>query len=153
ADAVYFGGSMFNARRNADNFDDVDIKRAIKYAHLYNVKIYITFNILIKEHELDEALSSLEFLDKLNIDGIIVQDIGLIQMIGENFPNLKIHASTQMTIHNLEGLRALEEMGISRAILAREVTLKEMDNMTSNSRVELESFIHGALCISYYGQC
>lgn len=153
ADAVYFGGNMFNARRGAVNFDGEEMKRAIRYAHLYNVKVYITFNILIKEHELDEALNFLYLLDELNVDGVIVQDIGLAKLIREEFPNLPIHASTQMTIHNIEGLRALEDMGISRAILAREVTLKEIENMVSKSSIELEVFIHGALCICYSGQC
>lgn len=153
ADAVYFGGSMFNARRGADNFDEREMRRAIKYAHLYNVKLYITFNILIKERELEEARDFLRLLDELNVDAVIVQDIGLVKLIKAEFPNLRIHASTQMAVHNLEGLRALQDMGISRAILAREVTLEEIQNMTSKSEVELETFVHGALCICYSGQC
>lgn len=153
ADAVYFGGSMFNARRGADNFDEEEMRKAIEYAHLYNVKVYITLNILIKEEELDEAVEFLNLLDKLNVDAVIVQDIGLAKTIRDEFPGLRIHASTQMTVHNLEGLRALEDMGVSRAILAREVTLQEIQNMTSKSEMELETFVHGALCICYSGQC
>ncbi len=153
ADAVYFGGNMFNARRQAQNFDYNDMERAVKYAHLYNVKVYITFNILIKEREIATAIEFLHILDDLKVDGIIVQDIGLIVLIKELFPHIPIHASTQMTIHNLEGVLALQDMGISRVILAREVTLDEIEYIKSNSQVDLEVFIHGALCVSYSGQC
>jgi putative protease len=153
ADAIYMGGTKFNARRFADNFDDEALRKAVEYAHLYGVRVYITVNILIKEKELDELKSFLPLLEECAVDGVIVQDLGAARYIGQNHPNLELHASTQMTIHQLEAVKMLEEMGFSRVVPARELTLEELKYISENSPLELETFIHGALCVSYSGQC
>ena len=153
ADAIYMGGTKFNARRMADNFDNDKLKEAIDYAHLYGVKIYITINILIKEKELDDLRSFLPLLEEYSVDGVIIQDLGAIRIIAQEYPKLSLHASTQMTVHQLEGVQVLENMGFSRVVPARELTLEEIRHITQNSQVEVETFIHGALCVSYSGQC
>ena len=153
ADAVYMGGTRFNARRLADNFDNESLRKAVEYAHLYGVRIYITLNILIKEKELDEMKAFVSELEELRVDGVIVQDLGAARYIAQNHPALSLHASTQMTIHQLEGVKVLEEMGFSRVIPARELTLEELKHISGSSCLELETFIHGALCVSYSGQC
>ena len=153
ADAVYMGGNQFNARRLADNFDREALRKAIQYAHLYGVRIYVTVNILIKEKEWEELESFLKELEEFAADGVIVQDLGAARYIAQNHPNLALHASTQMTIHQLEGVRILEDMGFCRIVPARELTLEELKYISENSGLELETFIHGALCVSYSGQC
>ncbi|HHY82389.1 MAG TPA: U32 family peptidase [Clostridiales bacterium] len=153
ADAVYVGGTKFNARRQAANFDNDTLKKAVEYAHLYGVRIYITLNILIKQKELEELISFLPLLEELKVDGVIVQDLGTARWIERHHSRLSLHASTQMTIHQLEGVRVLEEMGFDRVVLARELTLEELAHISDNSSIELETFIHGALCVSYSGQC
>jgi putative protease len=153
ADAIYMGGTKFNARRLADNFDDEALRKAIEYAHLYGVRIYITVNILIKEKELDELKAFLPLLEELAVDGVIVQDLGAARYIAQHHPKLALHASTQMTIHQLEAVKLLEGMGFSRIVPARELTLEELRYISENSPLELETFIHGALCVSYSGQC
>lgn len=150
-DAVYLGGKKFGARAFADNFNEEEITKAIKYCHLYDVKIYITVNTIIYDSELEECLNYIRFLHQNNVDAIIMQDLGLIKIVRETFPNLEIHASTQMHNHNKEQLRMLENLGIKRVVLARELTLEEIKNMDTS--MEIEAFIHGALCISYSGQC
>ncbi|MBE3101895.1 MAG: U32 family peptidase, partial [Firmicutes bacterium] len=147
------GGTKFSARRMADNFDNDKLKEAIDYAHLYGVKIYITINILIKEKELDDLRSFLPLLEEYSVDGVIIQDLGAIRIIAQEYPKLSLHASTQMTVHQLEGVQVLENMGFSRVVPARELTLEEIRHITQNSQVEVETFIHGALCVSYSGQC
>ena len=153
ADAIYMGGTKFSARRMADNFDNDKLKEAIDYAHLYGVKIYITINILIKEKELDDLRSFLPLLEEYSVDGVIIQDLGAIRIIAQEYPKLSLHASTQMTVHQLEGVQVLENMGFSRVVPARELTLEEIRHITQNSQVKVETFIHGALCVSYSGQC
>lgn len=153
ADAVYMGGTKFNARRLADNFDNEGLRKAVEYAHLYGVRVYITVNILIKERELEELKSFLPELEQYRVDGVIVQDLGAARYIAQHHPSLSLHASTQMTIHQLEGVQVLEEMGFDRVVPARECTLEELKHMSDNSSLELETFIHGALCVSYSGQC
>jgi putative protease len=153
ADAIYMGGTKFNARRFADNFDNEALRKAIEYAHLYGVRVYITVNILIKEKELEELKSFLPLLEEFAVDGVIVQDLGAARYIGQNHPNLALHASTQMTIHQLEAVKILEGMGFSRVVPARELTLEELKYISEHSPLELETFIHGALCVSYSGQC
>ncbi|TYQ16810.1 UNVERIFIED_CONTAM: putative protease [Acetivibrio alkalicellulosi] len=153
ADAVYLGGKDFSARQFASNFDNEILKQAIKYAHLRSVNVYLTMNTLISDDELKSALNFLNEAYCLGIDGVIVQDIGLAKEISRFFPNLPLHGSTQMTIYNLEGVKALEEMGFKRVVLARELTLEEINYITVNTSIETEVFVHGALCISYSGQC
>ena len=153
ANAVYFGASLFNARANATNFNDENLKLAINYAKIRGVKTHLTLNICLKEKELEDAFNLAKKAYKYGIDAIIVQDFGLANLIIEKFPDLEIHASTQMTIHNLEGAKLLEKLGFKRAVLARELSLDEIKYICDNSNIEIETFMHGALCISYSGQC
>lgn len=153
ANAVYLGGKLFNARHSASNFDSSELKEAIKYAHLNEVKVYITVNILLDDKEIEDTLDYVRFLYGIDADAIIVQDIGLASLVRELFPKLAIHASTQMTINNLYGAKHLEEMGFTRVVLARETPLREIQDIKANTNIELESFVHGALCVSYSGQC
>ncbi|NLY44683.1 MAG: U32 family peptidase [Tissierella sp.] len=153
ANAVYLGGKLFNARYNATNFDRDELKAAIKYAHLNDVKVYITVNILLDDSEIEESLDYIRFLYEIDVDAIIVQDIGLASLVRDLFPKLPIHGSTQMTINNLYGAKHLEDLGFTRVVLARETPLKEIQNIKANTNIELESFVHGALCVSYSGQC
>ncbi len=150
-DAVYLGGKKFGARAFADNFNEEELINAIRYCHLYGVKIYVTVNTMIYEEELEECLNYIRFLHKNNVDAVILQDLGLIKQVRERFPNLEIHASTQMHNHNSEQLKFLEQIGIKRVVLARELSLEEVNHFKTN--MEIEAFIHGALCISYSGQC
>ncbi len=152
-DAVYLGGKSFGARAYAQNFDREELRTAFDYAHLYGVRIYITINTLYKD---DEISSVLEFVKELyddGVDGVILQDLGMAQLIHQTFPELELHASTQMTVHNLEGAKYLEGLGFSRVVLAREMTLEEISEIVKGTSLEVETFIHGALCISYSGQC
>lgn len=153
ADAVYLGGKLFSARQSAGNFDSEELKKAIDYAHVRDVSIYMAMNTLLSDTELGEALDSLGEAYLSGIDGLIVQDIGFAGLVRELFPSLDLHASTQMTIYNLEGVRALESLGFNRVILARELSLKEIGHISQNTSIQTEMFIHGALCISYSGQC
>lgn len=153
ADTVYFGSSMFNARANATNFDIDNLEKAIDYAKLRNVKTNLTINTLIKDEEFEEAVSLAKKAYEFGIDAIIVQDLGLATYLINELPNLPIHASTQMTVHNLEGVLQLEELGFKRVVLSRELTIDEIEYICKSSNVEIEAFIHGALCMSYSGQC
>ncbi len=151
ADAVYLAGKKFGARAFANNFTNEELQWAIKFCHLYGVKIYVTINTMIYEDEMNECLNFIRFLHQSNVDAVILQDLGLIKIVREKFPNLEIHASTQMHNHNQEQLNWYKQMGIKRVVLARELSLKEINNFKTD--LELEIFIHGALCISYSGQC
>jgi putative protease len=153
ADAVYFGGALFSARQYASNFDSEELLWAIDYAHARGVRAYVTVNTLIKDAELDEASDYLQFLCNAGADAVIVQDIGILKLLREQLPNLPVHASTQMTIHNSEGVTFLQEMGVKRVVLAREMSLQEIKRIKSETGMEIETFIHGALCFSYSGQC
>ena len=153
ADCVYFGGSMFNARASAGNFNDEDLKKAIEYAKIRNVKTNLALNILIKNDEFNDAFELAKKAYEYGIDAIIVQDLGLAKKLIESFPDLPIHASTQMTIHNLEGVLEAEKLGFKRVVLSRELSLNEIKYICEHSNVEIEVFIHGALCICYSGQC
>ncbi|NMA49806.1 MAG: U32 family peptidase, partial [Tissierellia bacterium] len=153
ANAVYLGGKKFNARQYASNFDDDEILEAILYAHLRGVKVYITLNILLDESELSDAIDYVRYLRKIGADAIIVQDIGFASIIREIFLDMDLHASTQMTVNNMFGIEHLENMGFKRVVLAREVPLKEIKSISNKTEVELEVFVHGALCFSYSGQC
>ncbi len=153
ANSVYFGGNLFNARASASNFDYDELEKAINYCALRNVKTHLTLNTLIKDSEFEDAVLLAKKAYELGIDALIVQDVGLAQFLMKLFPDLPIHASTQMTIHNLEGVQELEKLGYSRAVLSRELSIQEIEYICANSNIEIETFIHGALCISYSGQC
>lgn len=153
ADSVYFGGSLFNARASANNFDSTELKKAIDYCTIRNVKTHLTLNILIKDNEFEEATNLALEAYRLGIDAIIVQDLGLAKFLIKQFPDLPVHASTQMSIHNLEGVQKVEKLGFKRAVLARELSLEEIEYICSHSDIEIETFVHGALCICYSGQC
>ena len=153
ADAVYFGGEEFNARINSRNFSKAELLEAISYAKLRGVKTHLTLNILIKNNEFEDALKVIEFAYNAGIDAVIIQDLGLAAKVIELFPDLEVHASTQMTIYNLDGVRKIKEIGFSRCVLARELSIDEIANICKNTNIDIEVFIHGALCISYSGQC
>jgi len=153
ADSVYFGADSLSARASATNFSLENLPDAINYAKLRNVKTHLTLNTLIQNHELEKALEIAKVAYDAGIDAIIVQDLGLARYLIKNFPDLPIHASTQMTIYNLEGAKIAEELGFSRAVLARELPISEIEYICQNCNIEIETFIHGALCISYSGQC
>lgn len=153
ADAVYLGGQSFNARQYADNFNYDELKKSIKYAHIRGVNVYLTMNTLISDYELQEALKEVAKAYTLGIDALIVQDIGFAQKVKEFIPDLQIHMSTQGTIYNLEGVKILESMNFNRVILARELDIKEITSIGQLTNMEIEVFVHGALCIGYSGQC
>jgi U32 family peptidase len=153
ADAVYLGLKSFSARAKAENFTIDQLSQMVSYSHTRNKHIYITLNTLIKEHELPNLIELLSELDSLKIDGLIVQDMSLVKLVRDNFPNLDLHASTQMTVHNSAGVKILEELGFKRVVLARELTLKEITEIRKQTSVELEHFVHGAHCFSFSGQC
>mgnify|MGYP000930399195 FL=1 len=156
ADAVYLAGKQFGARYYADNFDNKQLQDAVNYAHLRCVKVYVTVNTLLNDHELQKMAEYLLFLYEIGIDAILVQDIGVAKLAKKLVPNLKLHASTQMTIHNLEGVKWASEFGFKRVVLAREMELsqiKEISKKIKSEEIELEIFAHGALCYSYSGQC
>lgn len=151
ADAVYLAGKLFGARKFAPNFDNEELKEAVEYCHLYGVKIYITVNTIIYEDEINSCLEYLCYLYNIGVDAVIVQDLGLITLIRKYLPDLEIHASTQAHTHNIEQIKLLESLGVKRVVLARELSLEEINKLDTN--MELEVFIHGALCISYSGEC
>lgn len=153
ADAVYFGANSFSARSFATNFDMESLEKAITYAKIRNVKTNLTLNTLIKNNELSEAFELAKKAYEFGIDAIIVQDLGLASLLIKNFPDLDIHASTQMSVHNLEGVKKLESLGFKRVVLSRELPISEIEYICKNTKVEIECFVHGALCISYSGQC
>ena len=153
ADSVYFGASSFSARAFANNFDNEALEMAINYAKLRNVKTHLTLNTLLEDSEFDEAVNLAVDAYKLGIDALIVQDIGLAKYLINLLPDLPIHASTQMSIHNLEGALEAEKLGFKRAVLSRELSLEEIEYICNNSNIEIETFVHGALCICYSGQC
>lgn len=153
ADAVYFGGKKLSARQSAENFTDEQMIEAVKYCKLRGVKTHITVNTLYRDDELREAVDYVGHLWDIGADSLIVQDLGLVYAIRKLFPDFPMSASTQMTINNLHGVRVLEELGFKRAVLAREISLKEIEYISENSPMELEVFAHGALCVSYSGQC
>ena len=153
ADAVYLGSGNFNARARATNFSGENLKEAIKYAKLRNVKTNLTLNTLIKNEEFEDAVRLAIGAYNYGIDAIIIQDLGLANYLLKHYPEIVLHASTQMTVHNLSGVKQLENSGFSRVVLSRELDINEIKNIKDNSNTELEVFVHGALCISYSGQC
>lgn len=153
ADAVYLSGKSFGARAYANNFDNEELISAIKVAHLFGVKVYLTVNTLIKEKEKEELVPFLKPLVECGLDAVIVQDLGALLIIHENFPNLSIHASTQMSIVSYNAVKTLKEYGCNRIVPARECSLDEIKLIKEKTGVEIESFIHGAICYCYSGQC
>ena len=152
ADAVYFGGDKFSSRSKANNFTIEDIVKARRLTRKYKVKMYCAINTLIKDEEINEAINYVEKLYKLGIDALIIQDIGLINLVREYYPDFEIHSSTQLSIQNSYGLKFLKNLGIKRAVLPREVSLKDLETL-AKEEIDLEMFVHGAICISFSGQC
>lgn len=152
ANAVYLGYAEFSARAKAKNFDKEELKIAINYSHLRDVKIYVTFNILIADFEIKRAMESVKMLYEIGVDALILQDIGIASEIRKNFPDFEVHASTQMAVNNFYGAKFLKEMGFSRLVLARETPLFELEKIKELD-IDVETFIHGALCVCYSGEC
>ena len=153
ADAVYLGTGAFNARRNADNFRDNSLTDAVNYCHGRGVKVYVTLNTLIRDEELPAFLTAAREVAEAGPDGVIVQDLAVVQVLKTICPDLPLVGSTQMSVHNAAGVRALEDLGFSRVVLARELTLEEIKRIRAETKAELEVFIHGALCMSVSGMC
>ena len=154
ADAVYAGLKKFNARERTENFTPEEMSQLIAYAHKHGRRVYVTFNTLIKENELDEAAAELARLETLRPDALIVQDIGVVRLARRYFPKLTLHGSTQMSLHNSAGLQFAKEIGLTRVILERQTTLTELEMMLKTKPpVEVEIFIHGALCCCISGTC
>ena len=153
ANSVYFGANLFSARAYASNFGLEDLEKAIIYAKTRGVKTNLTLNTLVTDNEFNDAFELAKKAYEFGIDAIIVQDLGLAKQLIKSFPDLDIHASTQMTAHNLQGVLELQELGFKRVVLSRELSLQEIEYICKNSNVEIECFVHGALCISYSGQC
>ena len=151
ADAVYLACKNFGARKYARNFDNEEIVKAIKFCHLYGVKIFVTMNTLVKDNEVENFLKQALFLHKNGVDALIVQDFGMICLLRKKYPNLEIHASTQANISQKETCELYEKLGVKRVVFARELSIDEIDKIEIN--IEKEAFIHGALCISYSGCC
>ncbi|MBQ3441784.1 MAG: U32 family peptidase [Selenomonadaceae bacterium] len=153
ADAVYLAGEKFGARAYAENFAGEQLIKAVEFAHLRGVAVHVTVNTIISDTELDEFAQYLKFLRRANVDALLVQDLGAASIAKKVAPEVPLHASTQMTIHNLEGVKALAELGFSRVVLSRELTLDEIKKICRESPIETEIFIHGALCVCWSGQC
>ncbi|MDU7926034.1 MAG: peptidase U32 family protein, partial [Finegoldia magna] len=152
-DAIYLGTKEFSARAYAENFTVEDVKEVVKYCHLRNVKVYVTLNTLIKQSEIHKAIDYVNRLYNIDIDALIVQDIGLAYLVNKLFPDLNLHASTQMNINNLNGALIAKELGFKRIVLARETDIEELKNIRNNCDIEIEVFIHGSLCVCQSGQC
>lgn len=153
ADAIYIGAAQFNARGNAGNFDKEELKRTVEYCHVRDRKVYLTVNTLVRDEEIQDVLKLIEYAAQINIDAIIVQDIGLASLIRSCVPSMRLHGSTQMSIHTPAGARALYDAGFSRVVLSRELSKNEIKEIAKASPIELEVFVHGALCMSVSGQC
>ena len=153
ANAVYFGADCFNARQNAENFSGASLVEAVDYCRLFGVKTYLTLNTLIANAELPRAVELAVFAANAGVDALIVQDIGFANMVHKACPNLHLHGSTQMSIHTLSGAKLLKEMGFTRVVLSREMSREEIKYIADNVDIELEVFVHGALCMCVSGQC
>jgi len=154
ADAIYFGLPKFNARMRAENFTDEDLPELMTYLHRYGVKGYVAMNTLIFTEELNPAITQIQMMEAAGVDGVIVQDLGLAKLINEVTPKMELHASTQMTLTSPEGLAfASRVFSMERAVLAREMSLKEIAKVKPKETVPIEVFVHGALCVAYSGQC
>ena len=153
ANAVYLGGKDFGARASANNFDRDELKEAVKYAHIRGVQVFVTTNTLRNENEIEDFLEYAKFLYDIDVDAIILQDIGMARLIKRELPDFELHASTQMVAHSLEDVKYLESVGFDRVVLAREVTVEEIKYICDNCKADIEVFVHGALCVCYSGQC
>lgn len=153
ADALFVGGKLFNARQYADNFTDDELEQIVHYAKLRGVRVYVTVNILIKEAEVEGVYEYLKYLEQIGVHAIIVQDLGVAAIVRKHFPKLRLHASTQMSAHSIEDVMFLKSLGFKRVVLARELGLKEIEEIIKTCDIEIETFVHGALCYSYSGQC
>lgn len=153
ADAIYLGGSSFGARASATNFDNDELIEAVKYAKLRNINIFVTVNTSIKETEVEELISYTDFLYKIGVDAIILSDIGVAEVLRKRYPNMELHASTQISAHSLNDVLELKKVGFNRVVLARELSIEEIKEICDNVDIDIEVFIHGAICISYSGQC
>ena len=152
ADAVYLGYAAFSARAGAGNFDAEELKDALAFAHLHHMRVYVTVNTLVRDGELEEVLALLRMLNRLRADGVLVQDLGILRMARRRFPELRIHASTQMAVHNESGVRWCAGKGMKRVVLARECSLEEI-RRSAGTGTEIEVFVHGAQCVSVSGEC
>ncbi|MEG0898833.1 MAG: DUF3656 domain-containing protein [Oscillospiraceae bacterium] len=153
ADAVYLGSKALNARRNATNFDDDELLEAVKYCHERGVKVHQTLNTLMYDDEREEVENAIRTAVNVGVDALIIQDLGVLELAKTIAPDMPLHASTQMAIHNLEGVKVAQQLGFSRVVLARELSQKEIEEIAKNAEIEIEVFIHGALCMSVSGQC
>ncbi|MBQ7477075.1 MAG: U32 family peptidase, partial [Selenomonadaceae bacterium] len=153
ADAVYIGGKNFNLRACGDNFDDAEIIQAVNFTHNLGKKIYITVNIFANNADLDELAAYLKFLDDVGVDAVLISDLGVFTLAKEVTKNLALHVSTQANVTNYRAANFFHELGASRIVLARELSREEILEIKSKSDVELEIFVHGAMCISYSGRC
>ena len=153
ADAVYFAGKMYGLRAYAGNFDDDEIIKAMQYLHKHGKKGYITLNIVANDSDFEHLDDYLSLLIKAKVDGVIVSDVGIIYYIRKNFPSLNIHVSTQANINNSYSAKFFEDLGVTRLVLAREMNLENIKNLHKNTNLEIEAFVHGAMCISYSGRC
>ena len=153
ANAVYLAGNHFGARAYAGNFSNDELEKAVTFAHMRDVKVHVTVNTIVNDDEMAALAEYLKFLYKINVDAILVQDLGVAALAMQVVPEMSLHASTQMTVHSLEGVKALEKLGFERVVLAREMSLNEIRYICANSSAEIEVFMHGALCVCYSGQC
>ena len=153
ADAIYLGMGDFNARRGAKNFTGEEFEKAMRYCRIRGCKVYVTLNTLVNDREIEAAVATARLASDLGADGIIIQDLGLIKVLRQALPDIPLHASTQMSLHNLAGVEAAAEMGLTRAVLARELSLEEIRFISQNASIETEVFVHGALCFCHSGQC
>ncbi len=153
ADAVYLGTKSFNARRNADNFDSFNLNEAVKYCHSYNVKVYVTLNTIVFDKELQELYETIKEIAESQADAVIVQDFATVKAVKKICPSLPLHASTQMAIHNVSGVKVLEKLGFTRVVLARELSFREIEKIVKSTTLETEVFVHGAHCMSVSGNC
>ena len=152
-DAVYLGLDDFNARIKAENFNTTNIYDVVRYAHLRDVKVYVTVNIIIKDEEYSSLLRMIKETIKANVDAYIIQDLGVASFLKSHFPNICLHASTQMGIHNVQGAQVAKELGFTRIVLSRETKLEDIKEIKEKTNLEIEYFIQGALCVSFSGNC
>lgn len=153
ADAVYLGTKNFNARNSAANFDSESLAEAVKYCHARNVRVYVTMNTLVTDRETDDVINEIKMIAKSGADAVIIQDLAVAELWKKYCPTMKLHASTQMTVHNVAGAKQAEKLGFERIVLARELTLAEIEKIAKNTNAEIEVFVHGALCMSVSGTC
>lgn len=153
ANAVYLGFGSFNARRNAKNFTREELAQAVSYCHLRGVRLYLTLNTLVSDREMEQAAEQATTASQLGMDAVIAQDLGVVRMLRQVAPDLPVHASTQMSIHNLDGVKAAADLGISRVVAARELGRADLEYLCAHAPIEIETFIHGAMCMCHSGQC